>query len=154
MVHERPPAPAKRRDCKRQLLTRKVHQADLKRNTKVADLVEQMAGISIQARNIGQCAEVLQRLYRDKARPTVFLGLAGPLIVAGLRKVIRDLVVGGYIDVVVSTGAILYQDIYQARGYQHYRGTPAADDVEPHDLRIDRIYDTYVDEKKFWETGT
>ena len=71
---------------------------------------------------------------------------------AGLRKVIRDLIVGGYVDVLVSTGAILYQDIYQARGYRHYRGTPAADDKLLRDLRIDRIYDTYVDEERFLAT--
>jgi deoxyhypusine synthase len=53
---------------------------------------------------------------------------------------------------VVSTGAILYQDIYQARGFEHYRGTPTADDTVLRDLRIDRIYDTYVDEEKFWDT--
>ena len=47
---------------------------------------------------------------------------------------------------------ILYQDIYQARGYRHFRGTPAADDKALRDLMIDRIYDTYVDEEKFWET--
>ena len=145
---------AKDKRQKRQLLARKINQVDVKRNMKVADLVEQMAGMSIQARNIGQCAEVLGRLYEDKARPTVFLGLAGPLIAAGLRGVIRDLIVGGYVDVVVSTGAIMYQDIYQARGYQHYRGTPAADDVQLRKLKIDRIYDTYVDEEKFWETDT
>ena len=82
----------------------------------------------------------------------MFLDLAGPLIAAGLRNVIRDLIVGGYVDIVVSTGAILYQDIHQARGYQHCRGTPAADDVRLRELMIDRIYDTYVDEEKFWET--
>ena len=149
-----PPIPAKLKRRKRQLLGRKVDQVDVKRGMKVADLVEQMGGMSIQARNIGRCAEVLKGMYEDRARPTVFLGLAGPLIAAGLRKVIRDLVVGGYVDVIVSTGAILYQDIYQARGFQHYRGTPTADDVELHELRIDRIYDTYVDEEKFWETDT
>jgi deoxyhypusine synthase len=93
-------------------------------------------------------------MYADADRPTVLLGLAGPLIAAGLRRVLRDLVVGGYVDVVVSTGAILYQDIYQARGWRHYRGTPAADDVALRALRIDRIYDTYVDEEKFWQTDT
>ena len=148
------PIPAKMKKTKRQILRRKVDQVGVGRNMKVADLVEAMGGMSIQARNIGQCAEVLKGMYEDKARPTVFLGLAGPLIAAGLRQVIRDLIVGGYVDVIVSTGAILYQDIYQARGYQHYRGTPEADDVLLHDLRIDRIYDTYVDEEKFWETDS
>lgn len=88
----------------------------------------------------------------DSDRPTVFLGLAGPLIAAGLRKTIRDMVASGMVDAIVSTGAIIYQDIYQARGFQHYVGSPDADDAKLRELFIDRIYDTYVDEEKFWET--
>jgi deoxyhypusine synthase len=137
---------------KRALLARKVRQVHVQPRMGVGDLVDAMAGMSVQARNIGRCARVLDGIYSDKRRPTVLLGLAGPLIAAGLRRVLRDLVVGRYVDVVVSTGAILYQDIYQARGYHHYRGTPAADDTVLRDLLIDRIYDTYVDEEKFWET--
>ncbi len=140
--------------AKRRVLDRPIQAVEVRRGMKAADLVEAMAEMSIQARNLGTCARVLDAVYRDRRRPTVFLGLAGPLIAAGLRRVIRDLVVGGYVDVVVSTGAILYQDIYQARGHRHYRGTPAADDVALRRLRIDRIYDTYVDEEKFWETDT
>jgi len=52
----------------------------------------------------------------------------------------------------VSTGAILYQDFYQARGYSHYKGTPNVDDRKLRDLYIDRIYDVYVDEDMFWKT--
>ncbi len=137
---------------KRDILSQKVQAPRIGPGAGVADLVEAMGGMSIQARNIGLCGQVLSRMYNDPDRPTVFLGLAGPMIAAGLRKVIRDLIVGGYVDVVVSTGAILYQDIYQARGFHHYQGTPAADDVVLRDHRIDRIYDTYVDEEKFWET--
>jgi len=143
---------AAQRRAKRRLLSQPIQPADVRKGMTVAQLVEAMAGMSIQARNLGQCGQVLGRMYEDKARPTVFLGLAGPLIAAGLRNVLRNLIVGGYVDVVVSTGAILYQDIYQARGHGHYRGTPAADDVQLRDLYIDRIYDTYVDEEKFWQT--
>ncbi|MDY7010660.1 MAG: deoxyhypusine synthase family protein [Planctomycetota bacterium] len=137
---------------RKKLLSDEIRQVRIGRKTTAADLVADMSGMSIQARNLGQCAEVLTNLYNDKRRPTVMLGLAGPLIAAGLRRVIRDLVVGGYVDVVVSTGAILYQDIYQARGHRHYRGTPNADDPTLRDLYIDRIYDTYVDEEKFLDT--
>jgi deoxyhypusine synthase len=144
-------APAARRR-KGRILSERIRQLDIGKGMLASDMVEAMAGMSIQARNLGACAQVLGRMYADRRRPTILLGLAGPLIAAGLRKVIRDLVVGGYVDVVVSTGAILYQDIYQARGFGHYRGTPAADDTVLRDLRIDRIYDTYVDEEKFIET--
>jgi len=140
------------RNRKQQLLTDRIRPVQITAKMGVADLVEAMKGMSIQARNLGQCATVLDRMMRDPDRPTVFLGLAGPLIAAGLRTVIRDLIVGGYVDVLVSTGAICYQDIYQAHGHGHYRGTPLSDDAELRSLYIDRIYDTYVDEEKFWET--
>jgi deoxyhypusine synthase len=134
------------------LLARPIRPATLTADLSVADLVEQMAGMSLQARNIGLCAEVLHRMLKDPDRPTIILGLAGPLIAAGLRRVIRDLIMHNVVDVVVSTGGILYQDAYQARGFRHYQGTPDADDVALRELRVNRIYDTYVDEDKFWET--
>ena len=143
---------AKKKKVKKSLLNKNVEQLDLAKTSSVADLVEGFAGMSIQARNIGRCAQVFERMLTDPARPTILLGLAGPLIAGGLRKVIRDMIERNLVDAVVSTGAILYQDIYQARGYQHFVGDPEADDGELRDLLIDRIYDTYVDEEKFWET--
>ena len=143
------PAARKR---KAQLFASPVRPLDIKPDTSIADLVESMGGMSIQARNIGLCGEVLKGMLTDPARPTVLLGLAGPLIAAGLRKVIRDLIASGAVDVVVSTGAVLYQDIYQARGFRHYQGEIEGDDGALRDLYIDRIYDTYVDEEKFWDT--
>jgi deoxyhypusine synthase len=147
-----PPVPDGRPAKKGELLATPVRPVRVTPSLRVDDLVAQMAGMSLQARNIGACARVLEKMLTDPERPTIFLGLAGPLIAAGLRGVLRDLVVGNVVDVVVSTGAILYQDIYQARGYRHYQGSPEADDVALRRLRINRIYDTYVDEDKFWET--
>lgn len=140
--------------AKAEYLHTRIRPIDYDQVSSVADLVGAMRGASIQARNLGLCAEVLDNLYADPDRPTVMLGIAGPLIAAGLRKVLRDLVAGGFVDVIVSTGAILYQDIYQARGFGHYAGDPGANDAELRDLLIDRIYDTYVDEEKFIETDT
>jgi len=137
---------------KQDVLKESVKQLELKPHTSVADLVEAMSGMSIQARNIGQCGQVLKNMYEDKDRPTVFLGLAGPLIAAGLRRVIRDLVVHNCVDVIVSTGAIIYQDIYASFDHGHFRGAPGSDDGELYDLNIDRIYDTYIDEEKVART--
>lgn len=137
---------------KRDLLSEPVTQVDLSKAKNIAALLDQYAGASIQARNLGLAAQVFARMLTDKERPTILLGLAGPLIAAGLRKVIRDLIHYNLVDVVVSTGAILYQDYYAARGGIHATGSPEADDAELRDLLIDRIYDTYVDEEKFQET--
>lgn len=142
----------KERKMKEKILSREVRAADLTKAKSVAGLVAAYGNMSIQARNIGICAKVYENMLRDKGRPTIFLGLAAPLIAGGLRKVIRDMIEFGIVDVVVSTGAILYQDIYQARGYKHYIGSPNVDDALFHDLLINRIYDTYVDDEKFADT--
>lgn len=59
---------------------------------KVADLVEASQSTSIQAGNIGLCDRVFQNMLTDQERPVIFLGLAGPLITSGLRKVLRDMI--------------------------------------------------------------
>ncbi len=139
---------------KRKLLSKPVRAVDLTEVGSVSDLVDSYMSMSIQARALGRCALVYENMLKDSARPTIFLGLAGPLIAGGLRKVIRDMIACGIVDVIVSTGAILYQDLYQALGHKHYIGSPDADDTHLRNLFINRIYDTYVDDEKFVKTDT
>ena len=133
-------------------LQQPVRPVDVQRVKGLGELLEQFRTTSIQARNLGKCLEVWENALTDGRRPTIFLGLAGPLIAAGLRKVLRDMIDWGIVDVVVSTGAVLYQDLYQTIGGKHWMGTPAADDVALRAAYLDRIYDTYVDELKFEQT--
>src|SRR3990172_5868513 len=115
---------------KKRLLSTPIVQVDPAKATSVDGMMRAFAGMSIQARALGDCADIWERALRDRRRPTILLGLAGPLIAAGLRKTIVTMIQYGMIDAIVSTGAVLYQDIYQARGHNHWRGTPDADDVE------------------------
>lgn len=137
---------------RRQLLRRPVQAVDVTRLRSAGELLDAFQGTSIQARNLAQCLSVWENALRDPRRPTIFLGISGPLIAAGLRRVLRDFVDWGVVDVVASTGAIYYQDIYQSVGGRHWMGSPTADDVVLRRLELDRIYDTYVDERKFEET--
>jgi deoxyhypusine synthase len=137
---------------RRAFLRRPVDAVDVTRIRGLGDLLEAFRTTSVQARNLARCLEVWENALTDPRRPTIFLGVAGPLIAAGLRKVLRDLIEWGVVDVLVSTGAILYQDLYQSAGGRHWMGTPTADDVRLRELYLDRIYDTYVDEMKFEDT--
>lgn len=144
------PLGSDQRAQKDKILSKSIQQVDLEKVDTIEELVTAFGEASIQARNVGACAKVWETMLTDPDRPTILLGIAGPLVAAGLRKVIRDMVHYGLVDVIVSTGAILYQDIYQAHGFKHFRGNPVVDDRMLRDLYIDRIYDTYVDEQKFW----
>jgi deoxyhypusine synthase len=137
---------------RKEILSTPIQQIDLSKIKSVTDMVEAMKGASIQARNLGKCASVYENMLMDNARPTVILGLSGALIAGGLRLVLRDMVAHGIVDCIVSTGAVLYQDFYQAMGYQHYKGDPGMDNLALREHFIDRIYDTLVDEEKFRET--
>ncbi|MFA4991289.1 MAG: deoxyhypusine synthase family protein [Candidatus Omnitrophota bacterium] len=139
-------------DIKKKILSIEAEPVRIKETDRIADLVRSFKNSSIQARNVYKCANVFRKMLLDKDQPTIYLGLAGPLIAAGLRDVIRSMIKLRMVDVVVATGAIIYQDIYQARGFRHYIGDPDADDTMLDRLYIDRIYDTYVDDEKFWDT--
>lgn len=146
--------PKNLRQAKRRMMNKPVDALDLTRAKSIGELVGSFKHMSIQARLVGRCACVYENMLKDKGRPTILLGLAGPLIAGGLRKVLRDMVAYGIVDVIVSTGAIIYQDIYQALGHKHYIGSPQADDTVLRKLLINRIYDTYVDDEKFVKTDT
>jgi len=140
------------RKRKKALLGRPTTPIKVRPETTVAELLDSYRDASFQARALGNCAAIFDAMLRDKDRPTIFLGLAGSLIAAGMRQVITDLIEQNMVDVVVSTGAIISQDLYQTRGGRHYHGSVDADDKELRDLYIDRLYDTFIDEEKYWQT--
>jgi len=136
---------------KQRLLSEPVNQLRLTPETTVAELVDSFSTMSIQARNMGTAAKIWERMLADELEPTIFLGLSGPLIAAGLRNVIRDMVANGHVDVVVSTGAVIYQDYLYARGGNHCIAREHASDGDLHDMRINRIFDVYTDDEFFEE---
>jgi deoxyhypusine synthase len=142
----------KAKKLRSELLAKPVKQLDLSSVNSIRDLVSSWSRTSIQSRSISECAQVYENMISDPSRPTIMMGLSGALIAGGLRKVIRDLMDAGFVDVIVSTGAIVYQDFYQSQGFNHFMGTPNSDDALLHDIYIDRIYDTFVDEIGFVKT--
>jgi deoxyhypusine synthase len=136
---------------RKEILSTPINQIDLTKIKTVTDLMEAYKGASIQARAMGRCATVFENMLLDPVRPTIIMGLSGALIAGGLRLVLRDMVKNRLVDCIVSTGAVLYQDFYQAMGYQHYKGEVGMDNLLLRKHFIDRIYDTYVDEEKFRE---
>ncbi|OHB71053.1 MAG: deoxyhypusine synthase [Planctomycetes bacterium RBG_16_43_13] len=112
----------------------------------VVPLVEAMGATAFQARNLYRASTIYDRMLSDKDC-TIILTLAGSLISAGLKKIVYDLLKNNMVDAIVSTGAnIVDQDFFEALGFKHYLGTPFVDDQELRRFRVDRIYDTFIDE--------
>ena len=113
-----------------------------------ADIAQRLAGTAFQARNLGQAAAIWEAMLRDEA--TIFLGLAGAMVPAGMRPLLVYLIEHRLIDVLVSTGANLYHDVYETLGHQHFQGAAdGGDDVHLASLRVYRFYDTLAPEHEF-----
>ena len=126
-----------------------VTQMHLKPKMTVGELVSAMgeAG-AYNGGALSRAAGIYEAMLREK-NTTKFFGLAGAMVPAGMGGVVSDLVEGGHVDVLVSTGANLTHDIIEAIGCRHFHGTAFCDDVELRHEEINRIYDVYLPNKAF-----
>ena len=136
---------------KKRLFSTPIQPVKVTEETNIKQLIDAYSAGSFQSRALGNCAHIFDAMLRDEERPTILLGLAGSLIAAGMRQVIVDLIEKNMVDAVVSTGAIIGQDHYQVLGGGHYKGSPNFDDRKLKDLYVDRLYDTFMCEEKYWE---
>ena len=113
-----------------------------------AELVERMAGTSFQARHLAQAVRIWAGMLGDP-EATIFLGVAGALVPAGMRPVLTYLVEHRMVDCVVSTGANLFHDLYESLGAPHWQHPPETDDVALGRLRFNRFYDVLAPETDF-----
>lgn len=115
----------------------------------VNDLTNEMKKTGVLgAGKIGEATELVAEMFADPDY-TVFLTIAGALVPAGMRKIIRDLVDKEYVNVIVSTGANMVHDMVEALGYRHDIGTFAAEDKKLKDKDVGRIGDIYIEQKAF-----
>jgi len=122
---------------------------DLEKIQTISELLKAFNRTSFQSRTLARCADIYTAMLEDPSRPTVFLGLAGAMVPAGMKGVVSTMVRRNIVDVIVSTGANVYHDIVEALGGHHYLGSPDVDDLTLQAEEIDRIYDTFADESKF-----
>lgn len=132
---------------KKDFLNKEVKHIDIK-SFDATKIIESMENMSFTARDLARASKIYDMMLKDKDC-TVILTLAGSTSAAGCMDLYADLVRNNMVDAIVATGAsIVDMDFFEALGFKHYVGTPNADDTKLRGLYIDRIYDTYIDEKQ------
>ncbi len=123
---------------------------DVKPDKQIKELAREMMGIGYQGRKLGESINIWGMMLKKRGI-VIWLGLAGAMVPAGMRKLIAYLIRRRMVDVIVSTGANLYHDFCEAMNIKHYLGTHLIDDVRLRQKRVDRIYDIFANENKYYE---
>ena len=120
----------------------------------VGELTEAYGAAGVGAANVHEAVDVYTEMLERDA--TVFFGLAGAMVPAGMRRIVADLIRDGYIDVLVTTGANLTHDAIEAIGGKHHHGrehhpekAPREHDETLREEGVDRIYNVYLPQEHF-----
>lgn len=121
---------------------RPIYPLDLSKIKTIDDLVRAMGDTAYTARQIGDAADVLEAMARDKDC-FVVMTLAGALTVGKMGLVFCDLIESGIVKAIVSTGALMAHGLVEATGRSHFRYDPTTmDDNELFLAGYNRVYDS------------
>ncbi len=114
---------------------------DLGKCATVDDVVRGMSSTSFGGREVGEAADVLEAMARDRDCFKV-LTLSGAMTVAKMSLVICDMIDNKMVDAVVSTGALMAHGFVESAGMTHFKYDPRMDDKKLYQLGYNRVYDT------------
>jgi deoxyhypusine synthase len=121
---------------------RPIYPLDLSKTRTIDQLVRAMGDTAYTARQIGDGADVLEVMARDKDC-FVVMTLAGALTVGKMGLVFCDLIESGIVKAIVSTGALMAHGLVEATGRSHFRYDPSKmDDRELFEAGYNRVYDS------------
>jgi deoxyhypusine synthase len=118
-----------------------IYPLDLSRIQTIDDLVRAMGRTAFTGRQIGDAADVLEAMARDKDCFCVAT-LSGAMTVAKMGLIFCDLIESGVIKAIVSTGALMAHGLVEATGRSHFRYDAKMDDRELFVAGYNRVYDS------------
>ena len=108
----------------------------------VDELLQAMGMTAFGGRRMGDAADTLEAMVRDP-ECSVVLTLSGAMTVAKMGLVITEMIERGWVQAVVSTGALMTHGLVELTGMEHYKADPSVDDRELFHKGYNRVYDTY-----------
>jgi deoxyhypusine synthase len=129
-------------------LKKKVKAIEVKNPKSISQLLSEMSQTGFQGRKLGEVVEVWEEVLKDP-NVTIFMGYAGSLSTTGQWKIINWLIENRFIDILVSTGANISEDIVEAMGYSYWQGSHLVNDRELLKAGINRYYDVFGKEEDY-----
>jgi deoxyhypusine synthase len=121
---------------------RPIFPLDLAKCRTIDELVRAMGDTAFTGRQIGDAADVLEAMARDKDC-FVAMTLSGALTVGKMGLIFCDLIDSGIVKAIVSTGALMAHGLVEATGRSHFRyDEKKMNDNELFQAGYNRVYDS------------
>lgn len=117
----------------------------------LSEIFDAMLKTGFQGKKLAESVQAWENMLTEK-NLTIFMGLSGAMIPAGMRRIISHMIRERRIDCLVSTGANMFHDCHEALGRKHYLGSHLVDDEKLFEQGVDRIYDVFAVEEEFRDT--
>ncbi len=114
---------------------------DLTKIHSIDALVRAMGSTAFTGRQVGEGADVLAAMARDR-ECFVVMTLAGAMTVAKQGLIVTELIDRGIVKAIISTGALMAHGLVEAAGRSHFKYDPKMDDSELYEAGYNRVYDT------------
>ncbi len=124
---------------------------DPARTDSVDALVRAMGQTAFGGRRLGEAADVLEAMVRDRECYRV-VTLSGAMTIAKQGLVLCEMIDRGWVDAIVSTGALMTHGLVEGAGLVHYKHRPGMDDATLYKKGYNRVYDTIELEKNLYDT--
>jgi deoxyhypusine synthase len=125
---------------------------DLSEVTGFEELLVRMADTAFGARSLGEALGVCTAMLKD---PDCFVvgTFSGAMTMAKMGLVLCEMIDRGFLDAVVSTGALVMHGLVENVGSAHFKNDPEWSDHRLYEHGYNRVYDTIEAERNLRETG-
>lgn len=125
-----------------------VKHTTLSERMTVNELILQFKATGVMtAGKLARAVEIAQKMTND-TECSLFLGVAGAMIPAGMKHVLLDMLRFN-VTAFVTTGAMLTHDLVEALGHKHLQGSPYVDDSVLHKQQLVRMYDSFMSSRVY-----
>jgi deoxyhypusine synthase len=114
----------------------------------VSQLLSEMGKTAYQGRKLGEAVGIWENMIKDP-NVTIVMGYAGSMSTAGQWTIINWLLENRFIDVLVSTGANISEDIVDAMGLGYWQGNHLVNDEDLLKADVNRYYDVFGKETDY-----
>lgn len=119
------------------------------RDRSVAGLLEKMEGAGFGAKQLAEAHRIWLDMMDDNS--TIYMCGSGNLITSGMRRLLAYVIKNRFVDVLVMSGTVLYNDIHETLGRSHFQAHPSMSDEDLNGADVSRLGDILANREEYQE---